>query len=298
MRRLSALGGVAAVALATALAPATAHAAAPVGGGAHIAFARNGDIFLANATGTGITQLTKGPARDSQPVVRGTSVVFTRDGWVWTMTTSGANQQKRFEGHGASFAPANTSRVSYVANAGNGTCTWQEIRTQPLAARSTASVLASTAGNECIAGESPSDVYGPTTAWISSGVVYSDAHGGCCGGIADPDEVGIFNTGSSYILTGWITYGTPPAVSSSGSLVAFTSSLPTHRKAVHVYSVSATTNGKATQVGTDAGVQTPSFSPDGKYLLWTQGTKIREYSFATRKTITLIKNGGLSPSWG
>jgi hypothetical protein len=59
--------------------------------------------------------------------------------------------------------------------------------------------------------------------------------------------------------------------------------------------------GSAVQTSSDAGVKTPSFSPDGRYLIWTlpgKATSIRRLDRKTGAVATLIKNGGLSPSWG
>ena len=287
MKRLLALGGTAALALATVLVPGTAHAATA----SHIAFVRGGNIFIANSNGTGVKQITN-TGLDSQPVIRGNKIVFTRSGYIWTMLTSGANQWQWFAGHGASFSPGSTSSVSYIANMKDSSCSWQEVRTQALSDGSTPTLLASTQ-SDCVY-----DTFGPTTAWVTTGVIYSWHHQSCCDNQADPDQVAIIST-SGNRPGYWWEYGTAPAVASNNSLVAFTSSIPTHHRAVHVYTVPATGNSQtAKQMGTDAGVQTPTFSPDGKYMLWTQGSKIREYNVATKKTITLVANGGLSPSWG
>jgi Tol biopolymer transport system component len=148
---------------------------------------------------------------------------------------------------------------------------------------------------------------GWTTAWVTSAdspagsVITSQA-------VTDPDGN---NPGYLTILKIPVRQGAPaqslatihkqpqgfsPAVAATSKLVTFTTALVNGQK--HVYTVSATAASKPTQIGSDRNVRTPSFSPDGKHLIWTQGDTIREYTFATKKTITLINNGGPSPSWG
>lgn len=300
MRRITALAGTAGLALAGGFIPAAAHAATIPGGGAHIVFARAGNIWVANANGSGLKQVTK-TGSDSQPVIRGTTIAFTRGGNIWTMTSTGASQQKWMAGHGASFAPGNTNNISFITNdTDKFGCYVQEVVTQALTIGSQPSVLA-TAEPGCD-GSASEDSLGPTTAWTNSGVAYSVSHTGCCDNQADPDSVAIFITNGTrypYGIAWDYQWGAAPAVATNGSQIAFSSSLPTQHKQVHVYTIPANVRGnKVTQVSTDKGVQTPTYSPDGKFMLWTQNGVLREYGFATGKTVTLIKNGGLSPSWG
>ena len=100
-----------------------------------------------------------------------------------------------------------------------------------------------------------------------------------------------------------LPYGDAPAVGATGQwsgqgTVAYVAKGSSG--AMNVFTTSL--NGApTTQASTDAGAKTPSFSPDGRYLIWTlpgKATSIRRLDRKTGVVTTLITNGGLSPSWG
>jgi TolB protein len=63
--------------------------------GARIAFSDGRDLYTVRADGTGVEQLTEGPANDTAPawLPNGTRIAFERDGGLWVMDADGGNER-------------------------------------------------------------------------------------------------------------------------------------------------------------------------------------------------------------
>ncbi len=101
--------------------------------GRHIAFSLEGDIYVVNADGSGLRQVTSGPARDRSPSFSptGTSLVFSRSGVgvsdIYTIGVDGADPKQLTAEAGANYDPTwspNGRLLAFVSNRSGSSHVW------------------------------------------------------------------------------------------------------------------------------------------------------------------------------
>jgi dipeptidyl aminopeptidase/acylaminoacyl peptidase len=251
---------------AVATAGGTAEGEAP----ARLVFNRGGNIWVAAVDGSGARPLTafpRGGAGHPRWSPDGSRIAYTRGGAVWTMRADGTGRTRLFPGSRASWSPDGRSLAYWTGDA-------VVARDLPAGPERVVEYYADSGG--CPWERSP----GPSTSWAADGevvfgVVERGGVSGPCGSIASLTAVQkapAVETGASPAgvqLTGWPVAGLPPAVDAAptGSAYLVATDAGSRDGLARLYVGGA---GPRRQLTTDRGVDTPSFTPDGRGVYYTQ----------------------------
>lgn len=297
----------------------TATTTAPVRHNGAIAFVRDGDIFTVAADGTGLLQLTHlGTASRPAWSPDGRRFAFVSAGYVWTMSATGTNAVAAFPGYAPSWSP-DGKRLAYVATDAD---VHGDIRDFMCGATTAVVTRSITGGPEHVlayddfscSGFPPTSrsFTGTTTSWSANGnhVLYGDTvpngrvNGSVYHGATSVDD---FDLTAPYTCGGSSCNWPPPGFSAlarfrpsktpqvdyapGDSSFVFTASPDATGGVTHLY-VGNRSGTSRRQLTADADVSSPRYSPDGRFVLYTQhgtaGTVVKRVRLGSGTPATVL----------
>ena len=282
------------------LQPAPAGATTP-GGNGRIAFVRGGDVYTIRADGSGLRRLTYSGGGVSFPrwSPDGRKIAYTKAGFIWTMRADGSGKTKLFEGTRADWSPDGRRMAYndpwgslYVGSLVDGQSVWIDTYQD--------------------SGGCPWEYYpGPSITWTANGdkVVYGAAeYGGydpMCGTIDDVTHVmeAAADGSGRRSLVSWDAEGSSPEVDTapSGGRYLFATNAWQDDELPRLHLGNRWT-GRSHRLGSDVGVYSPVFSPDGTQVLYAQHTDgqpwvVKRMAVDGGTTpVTVLKNAA-QPDW-